>query len=419
MDAIQFENLQAQLKSIEWKWFLASTQRDKNNRRHAKCKQRDKVLAGSVEFMKKHLLHGCKRLSATDRATYIRETQSLPNNEKGESSQASANSQQLQSSQARPVVPRKIPATALMPQHFPMSVSGGRKKALDEKLLEAMIVGNVQFNFVECPQFREYAALLGHQLPSRRTISGSLLQDMFVRHYNDMLNKLSTVSDLTILLDGWTDVSGNSIYAYIGQTREEVFVLDICTLKERPSADQIKSQLFEVLTRLDISTKSILAITTDTPQVMEKLRRVISNEYPNILGIKCALHILNLAIQRALKHDAMLDVFKKNQTIVNFFRSSHYWLGRLRDWMGENGIRKGLKTYTATRWYSAIQVAMSVEGVEEGLMVCLGEGFATQNPLPSKVSTILQEPGHFIKTRLLILLLNLVGVALVTYGILR
>jgi len=74
--------------------------------------------------------------------------------------------------------------------------------------------------------------------------------------------------------------------------------------------------------------------------------------------------------------------------------------------MGENGIRKGLKTYTATRWYSVIQVAMSVEGVEEGLMVCLGEGFATQNPLPSKVSTVLQEPGHFIKTRLLILLLK-------------
>src|SRR6267378_6952800 len=114
MDGIQFENMQAQLKSIEWKWFLASTQRDKNNRRHAKCKQCDKVLAGRVEFMKKHLLHGCKRLSATDRATYIRETQSLPNNEKGELSQASANSQQLQSSQARPVVPRIIPATALM-----------------------------------------------------------------------------------------------------------------------------------------------------------------------------------------------------------------------------------------------------------------------------------------------------------------
>jgi hypothetical protein len=74
--------------------------------------------------------------------------------------------------------------------------------------------------------------------------------------------------------------------------------------------------------------------------------------------------------------------------------------------MEENGIRKGLKTYTATRWYSAIQVAMSVEGVEEGLMVCMGEGFATQNPQPSKVSTVLQEPGHFIKTRLLVTLLK-------------
>jgi Protein of unknown function (DUF 659) len=191
----------------------------------------------------------------------------------------------------------------------------------------------VHFNFVACPQFREYAALLGHQLPSRRTISGSLLQDMFVRHYNDMLNKLSTARDLTILLDGWTGVSGNSIYAYIGQTREEVFVLDICTLKERPSADQIKSQLFEVLTRVQVSTKSILAITTDTPQVMEKLRRVISNECPNILGIKCGLHILNLAIQRALKNDTMLEVFKKNQTTVNFLgHRITGWLAFVTGW---------------------------------------------------------------------------------------
>src|SRR6266850_1397973 len=404
MDGVQFEDMQTQLKSAEWKWFLASTQRDKNNRRDAKCKQCDKVLAGRVESMKRHLLHECKRLSATDRAIYIRETQPLLSNEKVKSSQASAANNNQQSSEAAMVVSRKRPAAASISQYFPMNVSGGRKKALDEKLLEAMIVGNVQFNFVECPQFREYAALLGHQLPSRRTISGPLLQDMFARHYNDMLEELSTVNDLTILLDGWTDVSGNSIYAYIGQTRD--FVLDICHLKQRPSADQIRSQMFEVLNSLHLSTRNILAITTDTPHVMEKLRRDVSNEYPNILGIKCGLHIINLSIQRALKHDVLMDIFKKNQTIVNFFKSSHYWLSRLRDWMEENGVRKGLQTYTATRWYSAVQVAMSVEGVEEGLMVCLGEGFATQNPLPQKVSSILQTPGHSTRTRLLVRLLK-------------
>jgi len=74
--------------------------------------------------------------------------------------------------------------------------------------------------------------------------------------------------------------------------------------------------------------------------------------------------------------------------------------------MRDNGVKKGLRTYTATRWYSAVQVALSVQGVEEGLMVCLGEGYATQNPLPNKVSTVLQTPDHFTKTRALVKLLK-------------
>jgi Protein of unknown function (DUF 659)/hAT family C-terminal dimerisation region len=400
MDTIQFKDMEAQLKSVEWRWFLASPSSDKNHRRQAKCKQCDKVLTGRLETMRNHLLHDCKKLSATDKAKYVGETQSPSQGRK--SGQVSSGSQ---ASSESSVVPQKRPASAIS-QYFPTTVSGGRKKALDEKLLEALIVGNVPFNFVECPQFREYAAMLGHKLPSRSVISGHHLQDMFTRHFNNMLTQLSTVNELTVLLDGWTDVSGNSIYAYIGQTREDVFVLDICHLKQRPSADNIRSQMFDVLTGLHISTKQILALTTDTPNVMEKLRRDVSNEHPNILSIKCGLHALNLAIQGALKHKSLLEIFKENQTIANFFKSSHYWLDRLREWMRENGVTKGLQTYTATRWYSAVQVALSVAGVEEGLMVCLGESFVTQNPLPQKVSRALQNPGHFSKTRALVKLLK-------------
>lgn len=397
MEGLQFEKMQGQLKSVEWRWFLASTKYDKNHRRHAKCIQCDKVLPGRVESMRKHLLHECKQLSVTEKAAYMKETQSINQNR---GSSQTFDSQQSSTAMPAAIVPQKRPlAVSRISQHFPSTVSGGRKKALNEKLLEAMIVGNVPFSFVECPQFREYTALLGHTLPSRRAISGSHLQDMFLQHFSEMLDQLPKVDDLTILLDGWTDVSGNSIYAYIGQTREEVFVLDICQLKQRPSADNIKSQLFDVLARLNLSTKQIIAVTTDTPNVMEKLRRDVSNEHPNILSIKCGLHILNLAIQGAIKNQGMMDVFKRNQSVVNFFTSSHYWLNRLREWMQKNGVAKGLHTYTATRWYSAVQVVLSVAGLEEGLMVCLGESFSTQNPLPQKINTILQSPNHFTKTR--------------------
>ena len=347
--------------------------------------------------MRKHLLQDCKQLFTADRSTYIMQSAKSSNQEP---------SQTPPDTTGTPIIPQKRTASNPISQYFSTSVSGSRKKALDKKLLEALIVGNVPFNFVECPQFREYALSLGHDLPSRRTVSGSLLEDMFLHHFSEMLDELHAANDMTILLDGWTDVSGHSIYAYIGQTQESLFVLDICQFKQRPSADNIKSQLFDILKKLNLSTKQLLAVTTDTPQVMEKLRRDISSEHPNILNIKCGLHILNRAIQRAVKHQDLLETFKRNQTIVNFFTSSHYWLGRLRDWMRDNGVKKGLRTYTATRWYSAVQVALSVQGVEEGLMVCLGEGYAAQNPLPNKVSSILHTPDHFSQTRALVKLLK-------------
>jgi hypothetical protein len=51
---------------------------------------------------------------------------------------------------------------------------------------------------VECSQFREYAAMLGHNLPSRGALSSTHLQNMFLRHYSEMLSQLLTVNDLTM-----------------------------------------------------------------------------------------------------------------------------------------------------------------------------------------------------------------------------
>jgi hypothetical protein len=76
MGGIQFANMHTQLKPAKWKWFLASTQCDKSNRRQAKCKQCDKVMASRLESMRNHLLHECDQLSATEKATYMKETQS-------------------------------------------------------------------------------------------------------------------------------------------------------------------------------------------------------------------------------------------------------------------------------------------------------------------------------------------------------
>ena len=85
---MQFDNMNSkvQQKSIEWRWFLASTKPDKNHRRQAKCKQCDKVLVGRLESMRKHLLQDCNEISAAERTSYIMEIKSL-NLESGDGGQ--------------------------------------------------------------------------------------------------------------------------------------------------------------------------------------------------------------------------------------------------------------------------------------------------------------------------------------------
>jgi hypothetical protein len=140
-DEMQFDNMNSkvQQKSIEWRWFLASTKPDKNHRRQAKCKQCDKVLVGRLESMRKHLLQDCNEISAAERTSYIMEIKSL-NLESGDGGQTPDSQQQPNDILT---VSRKRPYSDSIFQHFSTSVSGPRKKAVDKKLLEAMIVGNV------------------------------------------------------------------------------------------------------------------------------------------------------------------------------------------------------------------------------------------------------------------------------------
>ena len=114
---MQFEDMM-QTKSVEWRWFLASTQCDKNHCRQAKCKKCNKVLSDRLEPMRKHLLHDCKQLSAAERSTYVMEAKSS-NKESGQTPESQ------QPPNATSMVPQKRPAPDSISQYF--SVGPERK----------------------------------------------------------------------------------------------------------------------------------------------------------------------------------------------------------------------------------------------------------------------------------------------------
>jgi hypothetical protein len=122
-------------------------------------------------------------------------------------------------------------------------------------------------------------------------------------------------------------VSGHGLYAFMAATEKSTYLLDLVHVTERPTAAALTSHLEEVLDRSCVPKNEIVAITTDTPSVMERLRRefVSKPEYKKCSSIRCGLHGLNLITQRIIKIESVQTIFRRNQQVVNYFKSSHYW----------------------------------------------------------------------------------------------
>ncbi|CAG8470604.1 2522_t:CDS:2 [Cetraspora pellucida] len=107
-------------------------------------------------------------------------------------------------------------------------------------------------------------------------IKGHLLTEMFSDHLQKKLMTLSTLTDITISLDGWTDNSGNSIYGFMALKESQEIVLDILDLSiHRHTGDFLKNKLKEILVINGIKMPFIIACVTDNPLNMSRLRRLL------------------------------------------------------------------------------------------------------------------------------------------------
>ncbi|CAG8738685.1 12178_t:CDS:2, partial [Ambispora leptoticha] len=129
-------------------------------------------------------------------------------------------------------------------------------------------------------------------------IGGHLLTKMFSNHFQEKLNMLPSLTDLTVSLDRWTDNSRNSIYGFIALKERQEIVLDILDLSaHRHTSDFLKEKVKEVLLANGIQISSAIFIITDNASNMDKMRRILNEEYPNIIPIRCCLHVFNLIVK--------------------------------------------------------------------------------------------------------------------------
>jgi hypothetical protein len=404
---------------------------DGSRRRKAKCTYCEQVFNhGKPHLLFSHIKDSCVAVSPEKKSAYLRDVVAAGGDEISLPSDNGCDDGRIISVS----IPSKKKSNPSVDQFF-RPVSNEKTQHLHELLFKSLISSNIPLTYLENPYFQEYQSELArsvYKIPRRVQMMEKVLPMIHAKSELSMYNILKDQNCLTLSLDGWTDNSGNSIYALMilkGSTKK--YFLDVLDLhSERHTAENIFLAVKDSLKSKQIGLDKICALVTDSPSVMIKLRvsnsvyftryffsdfcfwnvqRILNQENPHVLKIHCTLHVFNLIAKRIANHPDMGSVIKGNKTLVNYFTTSTFWHEHLSTWRKTNGVKHGLETLCETRWYSMAKVCLGVQSHELGFQKCLDlllDPLVDTPSMSDAVIQVIKDRDHFTANQSLVRLLK-------------
>ncbi|MBW0491689.1 hypothetical protein O181_031404 [Austropuccinia psidii MF-1] len=411
-----------QSHGARWKGFLMSNFDNSSRRRQAKCTHCEQVFnEARPHQLFAHIKDKCQSISALERIQYLQDAVS---NATGLFSSESDDIPTLGPCKSHlfidssPIsnIPQKRPRGASSSDHSclpPFTVEEMQK--LHELILTACLTSNIPLDFLDNPYFQQYqeglAQSLPYELPLRTQITQTALPMLHAKHEMEIMNEVRNQKGLTLSLDGWTDVSGNTIYTVLLSRGDHLkHFIDILELTgKRHTAENFYEAVSECLLKKSLKMSTISAVVTDSSSLMAGFQALMTTEHPHIIPTHCVLHVFNLIAKNFISHPSMGHIIKGNKTLVNYFNSSPFWNKEITNWAKENAISPNLSTVCKTRWYSLAKVCLAVQSHQEGFKKCLQTFYnpLSDTPVISKeVVDVIEKSDHFTSNHALASLLQ-------------
>ncbi|KAF5337770.1 hypothetical protein D9758_016627 [Tetrapyrgos nigripes] len=177
---------------------------------------------------------------------------------------------------------------------------------------------------------------------------------LFTHLSSDILSMGEPPSHLQRILSSWPSAIQFSLRALGGtvaannKTSPVVLCLEDMTA-DRASADCHVQSIKVGIEKMELDVKTIIAVTTDNPTVMQAARRKMEEEY------------IGFSHSRIVSYEPFKRILTGTARFVSYFNGSHFWGGQLEFAAKALGIKRGLETKTDTRWYSLSKQGLSVE----------------------------------------------------------
>ena len=347
-----FKNKGGRPISKIWDYFIKGDQSNNKGYYSATCSFCDFIWnVGKPSKLKRHLAYQCKQVDSDTRINILmsltKEAIDSDDDDDTASTSTTKTNKKRKASDSS--------SQTNLDEHydnFPTSLS--KEDQINTALVKMFVCCNLPFSLIEHPFFIEFIKSIRntYSLPSRWVLSNTLF-DQEISRINLKLEKIiNQETNITIAFDGWTNLTGQSIYDYCLITEERKEYL-WCTKNYSEISHHTGAFLGEEIISIvdNIGPKKLAAVVSDNAPDARVARKLLCEKYPHILNIRCMAHCINLITKDVCKHTLVIDVIKKVGAVHQYFTMSHAPCQYLKDAIQSLHIKGGgLKSHTKTRW---------------------------------------------------------------------
>jgi len=287
------------------------------------------------------------------------------------SASASPGTCRIVSEAAGPSSTSNLPKQMAITQYISKPISLTKSKAIDLQITKFIVKHFHPFSLVEETEFRNLIKMLApnYTVPSRKTISNSLLLQMYQSVLEKVKNDLRDVTAVSLTTDGWTSINNQhyialTVHFLNSETKLCSRLIGCINYNDRCTSDELAKFLKDTAIAWDIDNKIAAVVTDNASNIVGAVR---NNKWRHV---PCFAHVLNIGIQRGLIH--MKPVMTKIKSIVEFFKQSSGALHKLQTTQKQMGLPElKLIQECKTRWNSAFHMMERILKLKEPVLSTL------------------------------------------------
>lgn len=260
-------------------------------------------------------------------------------------------------------------------QYLSRPVIASKRKLLDRQVLRMIVKEYYPFSIVEDREFIKLVNMLnpGYTLPSRKTLSKSLLPILYNEIYDYVKNDIKkNAMYVSITTDSWTSVKNENYIAVTAHYIDEEcdlksYLLSCFKYSESHTSINLKNELLRVVQEWGLENRITACTTDNAPNITNAIQLC------NWRHVGCFAHSLNLTVQAALKE--ISGTRERVRSIVGHFKRSPQAANKLKTFQEQLGLTPALVLIqeVITRWNSTYEMFQRILDLKIPLISTLAE----------------------------------------------